>query len=769
MSLVLRCPLTTHRQSSILPNKHWQNPKASLPRRSARPVYLIPWPCSVAAKVAKRRRLNQLKLCRPPGLLNSHQPTRTRKPCSNSEISLHSASADFLKTSILGLEERACTTSLLLGPVPQLVQVAGERFLITTPCWTHGDRRIGSYRTNNNTPFFAMFRQPPGGQSEQDDERERSTSPPRRTAHTPMFREHLNDSFDAATLSAESRENKKFLQRASQVSAISQESAILPPFARRSQAVDSKQPGYLHDEDALNRHSDVFRTRDRDSHMSSASSGISPITQRSSTAMHSDVRQSVSPISPVSPEKHTRTTSEMSRFAPSSVTSDDGSGGVRPTSEASHIDRDSTSKSLLAHQRSFEPIEEEASPEKTPRLGDGFVPLPAGAVPQDRLPQGNGFPFNTPPSAAAGRGIPPRVGSAGSSPSIPSPLPTPEEAPATGSARSSRKLVQKRSNAVGHTKRLSANGMRHHVSNASRFSFQFGGSATEEQLLEEKGRKMATEGPSPNQRGSTLGLDEDDDYFDEDAMDDMDEMEMQGEMFQNGRGSGVSAASGDFTFLAAGSLTTTNLGDWRQQMSVSHGEGEDDGHDGSDEEEPYWTHDALQSYTHTRDPSAVSNVGPVGGLTVNTVSSRPRTASGASMLTVDTNVGPNARTGFYLQPQAAGYSPDLRHQVQRDSRGSEQKRASSGLAYGAGSNAMHKNNISQSTMGSVSPVDNTSERTSFIRGTANTSVSPQLPTFSNGLGLSGFEDFKFNESPEASRPHVARGHAEPQLRRTTAG
>nr|POE54955.1 hypothetical protein CFP56_64627 [Quercus suber] len=94
------------------------------------------------------------------------------------------------------------------------------------------------------------------------------------------------------------------------------------------------------------------------------------------------------------------------------------------------------------------------------------------------------------------------------------------------------RLLEPRGLGTSHAQRASLL-PKHQSSNASRFSFQFGGSAPEEEALEEKHRKSARLSQKVD-RSTNLPKhrddaddDEDDDFFDEDAMDDMDEMEIQ--------------------------------------------------------------------------------------------------------------------------------------------------------------------------------------------------------------------------------------------------
>nr|POE54956.1 hypothetical protein CFP56_64628 [Quercus suber] len=155
----------------------------------------------------------------------------------------------------------------------------------------------------------------------------------RRSVHSPHFREMLDDDSDGDqinALQAEKLENKEFLQRASRQSTattLSQESAVLPPFARRSQQLqlEVSSANFANETDSKrsSNPSTVDHSVDRNSALS-ALSMVSPMTQRSSNLL-ADARNSGSPISQRSPSNKSKqhSSSEVSQ--------------TRPTSPGSHM------------------------------------------------------------------------------------------------------------------------------------------------------------------------------------------------------------------------------------------------------------------------------------------------------------------------------------------------------------------------------------------------------------------------------------------------
>ena len=722
-----------------------------------------------------------------------------------------------------------------------------------------------------------------------------------------VFHEHLSETPDRgsriSSLQAEKRENKDFLQRASHLSQQSQESAILPPFARRSQPMDPVQDSHFNDSNDASRASEqstqvpsISRTwnGNRDSGVSSVS-GVSPITARTSSAVAlSEAHISFSPVSPTSPGASKPASDGRSPGAISPPVSEGrppssyfsaGLGSKSSRNAASPLDE--RPKSVSPAPSPNEAVKEATTPKKEKKKGFSIkIPLPSRAP--EVLPRGPsaasgyaGSPISSPTSrsvksaksarsiksAKSGRSI----AGTPSLHSLPSNVPTPEpqiaEPAIFVSAPKSPRFVEKLATAVGHGKR---NGnkkekLEHQMSNASRFSFQFGGSAAEELALEEKARKMRANGEPVS---NPLGDEDEDDFFDEDAMDDMDEMEMQAEgqssavdpdgivvnhvggkpltlleqvqlfqaqqaqqaqeEIQSQTASVVGAAEdssrsrrvSQFMYRTA-TATAAAKAKLQLQLDIQEndsGKSESEDDHESDDESGYWAHDDFMDYSanHTREPSVAEpptntgtgssppngvpsspSLGVAGGSAGNSPKQprlRQRGASAASAhgLTLNTNVGPSAavapalerpssnvqaaaaafvqstlaqqaRSGFYMQPAAAGYSPtaavtrpgDIRLErpavPHRDSGNSERNRAASGLAFASDNSiAGHKAALSSSTNGSGMDVGE--DGRPFSQSTVGGSSSSEPRTTSTGLGLSGFSDFKFTDSAPPSRP-----------------
>lgn len=363
----------------------------------------------------------------------------------------------------------------------------------------------------------------------------------RRSTHTPIFVENLDENPESSkrvsSIHAENLENKEFLQRASKHStatAHSQESAILPPFARRSQMLDPLQASYFQDEDSK-------RSSDPSSHKgysSPPSNGgeISPVTARSSGHI------AISPISagPTSPY------------------------GSRPVSHLNPALADSNASKLSANDSWRKPATEKtlwphsialtAPPQInsiTEGSGDNLPVEATNSISHVQKPQYpvRGASITTPRSP----GAPETLGALKleantASPSTQSVLDrtvdfsAPEQSPrlmqdaATFHTQQAQlKMVEKRASAAGHSRR-SAAVPKKNASNASRFSFQFGGeSAAQEQALEEKHRKIVSREITDPIVRATSPDEDDDNYFDEDAMDDMDELEMQASSLEQPR------------------------------------------------------------------------------------------------------------------------------------------------------------------------------------------------------------------------------------------
>lgn len=353
--------------------------------------------------------------------------------------------------------------------------------------------------------------------------RDQSETPERRSTHTPVFVEHLGENPEAerriSSIDAENLENKDFLQRASKQSAAtstSQESTILPPFARRSQVLDPLQASFYRDDDSK-RSSDPSTTdKEQDTSLSSMGE-ISPITARSSA-------QTFGAVSPSDGGKGSRPVSRI----PSNGQSTRSTQLQTPTL----IEQGRRSPSEAARTNNYWVV---LAPPTVETIDEGHVnsisERPSPGLYHSKGPQfaSQGISIRQPGSTSqspTGRALSPATQSRLEKSSSPSPATTPE----VQSPGSSKKLVEKRASAVGHAKRAASGTPKKHASNASRFSFQLGESAAQEHALEEKHRKIVSgSGPSqPVGRAQSPDEDEDeDDYFDEDAMDDMDEMEMQ--------------------------------------------------------------------------------------------------------------------------------------------------------------------------------------------------------------------------------------------------
>ncbi|KAK3707562.1 hypothetical protein LTR37_012057 [Vermiconidia calcicola] len=537
----------------------------------------------------------------------------------------------------------------------------------------------------------------------------------KRSMHTGLFMEHFNDNNSASDsaantgrIQAERLENKNFLQRASHLSTVSQESIALPPFARRSQTFDPNQASFFYDDDSK-----------RGSGVSSLGE-ISPVTARSSAVAQMD---GVSPVSPASPDKRTG-----KRLSEINARPDSGVGSQRPASDASSRDsgtgkspseqRPFSGSSTAAQQRGVETIAEEKENEKESpsQPPDSTTIPPTIHGPPEVPPRVASASFSPHHSPAPSGSL---MGSALPSPSLsfPSdqPTPVPEVAQSVVVAKSPPKIVEKRASAVGHAKRrtgppstsgnLNGNGTlpQHRVSNASRFSFQFGGSAAEELALEEKYSRVAT-----RDSGDVSGAgayreeeEEEEEYFDEDAMDDMDEMEVQDGLQEFAPMSAQQGMRYRPTTPGGVHLREEEVEDPLSEI----GDTEDE-----------WTQDDSRDQSslgfHSRQLSSEQGA---------SVAQRSRAPS---QLTLDTtDVMNKARNGFYMQPRAAGYSPTIAKDFTGQRLPQETARSFS---------SPEQRHFSQSTLGDRS------------------SSGPR--TNSTGLGLSGFSDFKFSDSAPSSRP-----------------
>lgn len=443
----------------------------------------------------------------------------------------------------------------------------------------------------------------------------------RRSTHTPVFMEHLSENPEAARrislIQAENLENKDFLQRASKHSSVttySQESAVLPPFARRSQILDPAQAALYNDDDSKSS-SNPSSEKERNSNLSSMSQ-VSPVTARSSH-QNADFQTSFSPISPSSPANVSQREFDTSQTGSQQRPVSDLSGvpsqedGNRPISDVSKVSSDKQSKhlseltarpySVIMAPPAINTIAEGSSESSPVEPSSQHGPWLAPQV----LTRGTSYRSSNSPSPAQGAGSEAPTGqevndsSAGQSVlerTTPERTPEPESVDSIQfkPSKDQARLVEKRASAVGHS-RKSSGGPKHHASNASQFSFQYGTeSAAQEQALEDKHRKMRDSQIDPRgSRARSPDDDEDeDDYFDEDAMDDMDEMEMQA--------SHEPATTGDhLTIPTQSSLYLQQARQALQQPDSDEGSVYDDEipHVTKEEDVPYPDHPAFRTHS----------------------------------------------------------------------------------------------------------------------------------------------------------------------------
>lgn len=632
---------------------------------------------------------------------------------------------------------------------------------------------------------YSSYEQQPSTQSKHTSD----SSSARRSAHSPMFRELLSDDDDSAkrvsSLNAERLENKGFLQRVSHHSSnVSQESAVLPPFARRSQPLDPTQASFFRDDESK-RSSDPSSGKERDSTLGSISE-VSPVTAWSSNAHHVELRdslgQSLSPVSPASPDKGYRPISAVSDIP---ITAAPTSPEARARSPSEVTARPySTMLSQPAISSIAEhpvPMTKERSPNRNSESAPEAVMIPqrdSSLAPEVASPFRLSIPIPDRGSSLVTPELTPEIVQAESVPLA-----------AIKAQQSPPKLVEKRASAVGHSRKMSGIS-KHRVSNASRFSFQFNDSAAEEQLLEDKHRKIKGQSAELERQA---GLEDDEDDFDESAMDDMDELEVQ----QQQRGEAVQAPA----------PSLLNLRQARQQLQAADSDSDGSVYDEDevpdvvdDREMTYAEHPAFRAHSamasaHSRGVSQQTNNWRESGMDYYMQHASPESArhtgrktSNASALTtgskgpaaavggntagfVQDGLSPNEsvpaafggarpRSGFYMQPKAAGYSPTGSPKTEkpplphRDSGNSERNRVASGMS--ASSPAKHDRVMSGATVASnISPRFDQQRVTS--QSTLGGSSSSEPRTVSTGLGLSGFSDFRFSDTPDlringSSRP-----------------
>ncbi|OQO13433.1 hypothetical protein B0A48_01661 [Cryoendolithus antarcticus] len=528
------------------------------------------------------------------------------------------------------------------------------------------------------------------GQSRDDVERpalrkqRSSESGSRNSRHTPVFTEHLdedpNDHRRYSSIQAERLENKEFLYRVSQVSShhpsMSQESAVLPPFARRSQQMDAAQASFYRDDESRRSSDPSSAGPISGKERNSASSSVGVVSPVITGGLPPQTRESLSPISPQSAGQRVLSGSSYTR--PISETLEQAAS---PTS----TDRTSRHLSSLMSQSVTESSRHTSSSVSAQHASVNMSPTSLSLRPEPLSPR------MPPPGTLI---LPPRTANLMTSPvsspggyvSSISSTPEPAElhsAVAMTQSRSPPKLVEKRASAVGHSKRSPTDDdMKHMPSTGSRFSFQLDGSEREEALLEEKHRRIVSSSSGPTAQADH----DDEDYFDENAMEDEDEMEVQ--MRSQHASLDVMPPNG----LAAppnGGLQS--LAHAREQLRPDQSEdgsiyGESipsirHSHDLSYAEHPaFRAHSALAT---SRPTSAQPSYHRASGVDEYMCSAwqrgHGRGFSDASVITVGGNGqgkgdfveddfsheesipgghgGVKPRSGFYLQPKAAGYSP----------------------------------------------------------------------------------------------------------------
>ena len=563
--------------------------------------------------------------------------------------------------------------------------------------------------------------------------------------HTPVFVEHIDDDTHPRhrvnSIQAENLENRDFLQRVSHQATQSAESAVLPPFARRSQQMDPMQAAFFRDDDSSKRSSENSSGNERHSGQSS-NDLVSPIISRQG-GLGIDGLGNASPVSPEGAENPQRPFAGISGFPRSSnnepaveprsrsqsevTTKPLSTGSPNPTVGTINENLASAASSSEQTWTFSEPAR------RTSRDAPGTLSLP-------------NYDAHLVPSPLSS----PRFDSSAAS--------TPEPAVADATITFAKhtqppKLVEKRASAVGHSKRLST-GPKHRVSNASRFSFQMGGSADEEQMLEEKHRKMAANGGGAVQRSrKTQSPDEDDedDCFDEDAMDDEDEIETH----MRDHGNDQNHPDGYFP--------QHHLQDPAQDSDDDSVYDEDipdirSSHDLSYAEHPsYKAHSALNTPHVSMQPDQWRGSGVDQYVGNGNHANHQRYFSDVSMMSNDTTQGNGAdasRSNFYLQPSAAGYSPFANP---------ANNKTTHDLSGGEGQNEGTREPIgSPVSMGSVGTAPNRGSAlsgstvqsgSSNMQGppTAATTVSPEPHKRQTSSQMyTGFGDFDFTEGPDLS-------------------
>ncbi|KAK5174067.1 uncharacterized protein LTR77_001147 [Saxophila tyrrhenica] len=683
-----------------------------------------------------------------------------------------------------------------------------------------------------------------------------STSQTSSKRTTGFFQEHLNDTSgpaDSASavggrVQAERLENKDFLQRASflsqQSGVSSNESGVLPVFARRSGVVPEDGRGY----------GQRFSGGE-----ASEGEGVSPVT-----SALADVRlsQNISPVSPstsdprissasAQPSSSDRSSamSELQQRRKSRVKSGNSIGSSLSDTWSTGRPFSSTEQAMpkFASTTETETETQRGGPPISITIPSHPAPAPAPVREPPEIPA-----RGTSAAAAASLGTGAGAGARASSPlstinspstsapdmDLPSDAPTPEPMVAEGVRFSTAqpgagaRLVEKRRSAVGHARRSggaarsagsgkSGNGgvPKHHVSNASRFSFQLG-SAEEERALEAKARevreRMGIQAAAPQNgrggQGAGQGDDGSEEDFDEDAMDDLDEMEMMGlndrdsEDEDRGVGDAVNHASqrpvstapsamippsvteskrkdrasvANFLYRPASAATTPSS---TKPTKPGHGHGHEnrtsttlqmmvndredgDSEEEDEEEEPYWMHEDFLGYEDggaegERRPSMANTASPMspraGGFYM-----QPKAAAGAHSLSSQ-DMAP-ASTQSQERSRDSGGSgaraidlPFATTTIDADGRMTHQsqQRSSGGSSSNAISLPFATTMIDAN--GRMTHTQTRSQHTpamsSSTFGENSSSSASDRRTLSAGLGLSGFSDFRFGDSASSSRP-----------------
>ncbi|KAM0702063.1 hypothetical protein Q7P35_010973 [Cladosporium inversicolor] len=540
----------------------------------------------------------------------------------------------------------------------------------------------------------------------------------RHSRHTPIFIEHLSEEPNGGgylnAVQAERLENKEFLKRASHQRSPSQESSLLPPFARRSQQLDPMQASFYCDDDSSKRSSEQSSYGKRESNVSSGVD-LSPIAARGNS----------SPISPEAVvEKNRRPMSDISMLggkydAPSNIqyyNTHMGTGEVRrgPASPTSHPGAE-------AYNSSTSPAPQfgQFQTSSTPAMKDVHPAL-------RNLVSGPNSPKPAYPDGTSARSSP-ALGS--SVPSTPEPV-VAQAAISFQSPSSPPKLVEKLASAVGHSKILSSSTPKHAASNASRFSFQLDGSAAEERALEEKHRRVASTQPSRKKSTVEEDPEDEDDYFDEDAMDDEDEMEAENRMHDS-MGSNVNAHS----FGSNAPMYHHQPNHQMPRSDASSIYDEDTTAAPRPREPTYAEHPAFRGHSavystkhNSMAPSSHYSTDMSTGNNEGWTPHHNRFMSDATIMTLaDSENGGNgpgaSGSNFYMQPQAAGYENR------------------------AGIHTADKHDLNREETSANPIVQNNAATRQLVSNTGalqGTQLSPR------------FGDFRFSDSPERSRPATSQ-------------